>query len=537
MAYDSFSSTLFNGDGFDGTITSDFLRLGIVSEAAKKDLIDFSIDGFDEYKTAMLNYVKAVYPNDYSNFVESDLGMMFIELYAYLGSVLSLKADFLANESFLPTVKTRENLRKMLQLIGLDLRGPISSKATGTLTMRAQTKASLGSLRVPRASRTFSIPNAKDGGSLFYSVYKVLPTGKVDTTSNGLEDLVFTSADVTENSITGLLLLEGKLTLSTGTFSDRQQQKRITLPEASIAEGSIVVSGSDGTIYNEIDNLFLASGSTHAVFEKQYDADFGCTLTFGEGTRGKAPQANSNYEVMYRVGGGSRGDIPTNHINVNLKATVGANSFSPTLVNTTQGTGGRNAETVSHAKKYAPNFFRAQHRAVTGDDYTSLSNSFVSQAGATGKAMAALRQNGSSANMIDLYVLNKASDVQLERCSLTYKNELLNHMNRYRMFTDEITVVDGLVRTLDLVATLFIDRKNEQVEESIKQKVANKIISFFNVDNMHYGKALSLSDLVNTVLTVPEVRFFQVNNLDNDVYINFNEIIQLNNFELNVDII
>jgi len=38
-------------------------------------------------------------------------------------------------------------------------------------------------------------------------------------------------------------------------------------------------------------------------------------------------------------------------------------------------------------------------------------------------------------------------------------------------------------------------------------------------------------------LTVPEVRFFSVDNLENDIYVNFNEIVQLNNFEFTVEIV
>ena len=126
---------IFNTSAFDGTISSDFLQLGDLTPQIKSDRVDYSVADFDEYRTALLNYLQAVYPLDYNNFVESDLGVMLVEMFSYLASVLSLKADMIANESFLSSVQSPENLRKLLQLIGIALKGPISAKASGQITL------------------------------------------------------------------------------------------------------------------------------------------------------------------------------------------------------------------------------------------------------------------------------------------------------------------------------------------------------------------------------------------------------------------
>ena len=59
--------SIYNPSGFDGQVTSDFLRLGGIPAALRKDLIDFSTADFDEFKESFNNYVKSVYPNDYNN--------------------------------------------------------------------------------------------------------------------------------------------------------------------------------------------------------------------------------------------------------------------------------------------------------------------------------------------------------------------------------------------------------------------------------------------------------------------------------------
>lgn len=85
---------------FSGTVISDYLKLVSVESQKKDSLIDYASTDFLTLKQSLINYIKAVYPLDYQNFAETDLGMMLLELVAYMGSVLSLKADLLANESF-----------------------------------------------------------------------------------------------------------------------------------------------------------------------------------------------------------------------------------------------------------------------------------------------------------------------------------------------------------------------------------------------------------------------------------------------------
>ena len=126
---------IYNPSGFDGQVTSDFMRLGGIPEALKKDLIDFSVADFDTFKVRLLDYVKSVYPEDYNNFAESDLGVMLVELVAYMSSVLSFKADAIAQENYIATAKTSDSVTKLLELIGVSLRGPVSAKAGCKLTL------------------------------------------------------------------------------------------------------------------------------------------------------------------------------------------------------------------------------------------------------------------------------------------------------------------------------------------------------------------------------------------------------------------
>ena len=465
---------IFNTSAFDGTITSDFLQLGALSTQTKASRVDYSAADFDEYRTALLNYLQAIYPLEYNNFVESDLGIMLVEMFSYVASVLSLKADMLANESFLSSVQSPENLRKLLQLIGISLKGPTSAKASCTLTLATADILTAGkTVAIALSDRSFSVPNNKDTGLLTYTIYEVNDTGAIDLVS---ETLSLSSTDSLNNAgstFSKVILLEGQLKKVSGTFSDTASVQTISLTDPSIVEGSLLIRTA-GETYNEVQNLFLADG-TDTVFSKTYTDEYAAIVAFGDNVRGKSPSPGDAYDVYYRTGGGSRGNIAPGVINITIPAVHTDNgTISITATNPTKATGGLNAETVEHAKKWSPYFFKTQYRAVTGEDYTTFANQFVSTVGHSGKSSAILRNSGAGSNMIDIYTVAFADEVegvqaQLERSSISYKNELLTYLNNYKMLTDEVTIVDGLIRTLDLKTTIFVDQTFQPFEEDVKR--------------------------------------------------------------------
>ena len=536
--YSRYFEGLYNISGFDGTIESDFLKLGQVPDDRKSDLIDYNVNGFDQYRTALQNYLKSVYPLDYNNFAASDLGQMLVEMFAYMSSVIALRADMTANEMYIDTVKNEDNLKRLLQLIGVNMKGPTSSKATGLLTLPADVTFDT-QVVINKADRSVGVINQRSNVPLTYTITKQQTDGTLDLFT---EDLSLESSDFNGQVASGLFLVEGEFNSANGTFRGGVRTRQtFEITDGPVIEGSIGVSsteGPTGTQYNEITSLFLASGGTQTVFEKTYTGGFGCVLTFGDGVRGRLPTPGTSFVVTYRTGGGGNGNIARGTLNTTIKCfNNGVNPIDATLSNTTKGSGGTAAESVAHAKRYAPYFFRTQYRAVTGEDYNVLANSFVGTGGSTAKAMASLRTNGAAANVIDLFVLSKASDTQLERASVAMKKELLDYFQNYKMLTDDIVISDGVVRTLDLVATLFIDKSNKRFVESIQQKAADKLLEFFNVDNLAFGQKISMADVNNFMLTVPEIRFFKVDNLPEDIFVNFNEIVQLNNFEFSTELV
>lgn len=536
--YNPAFDAIYNPSGFDGQVTSDFLRLGGIPTALRKDLIDFSTADFDEFKQSFENYIKSVYPSDYNNFVESDLGQMLSELFAYMGAVLSFKADALAQENYIATAKTSEGLLKLLELIGIEIRGPVPAKATCTLTLTNGALSAGEGIVFDESQRSVDTVSTRDNLPLTYTLYKVGSNGDIDLQSQSLTLTYNDDFNADGSTVEGLLLLEGKMQSLQGTFAQSVTNQTIDLPLPSVIEGSVIVSAVDG-FYTEIENIWFASAGAK-VFQRKNNEDFSCRLVFGDGTVGKAPPPNTPYTVMYRTGGGLRGNVASQYLNKSVRGRTGpgpARELDGTFTNKSAATGGVDAQSLEEARRFGPMWFATQYRAVTGQDYTAFVNKFRSVAGKTGKGLAVLRDNGSAGNMIDIYVLQKATENHLERASSEFKRELLEYLNNYRMLTDELTVVDGVVRTLDIAGTLYVDRTQKLSSEDVKQRIANRIVEFFSVTTRDFGTPLILSDLINYILEDPGARFFSIDNYENDIYVDFNEIIQLNNIEMNVQFV
>jgi len=535
--YNPVFDSIYNPSGFDGRVVSDFMRIGGIPASQRKNLIDFSTADFDQFKESLNTYIKSVYPDDYTNFVESDLGQMLVELFSYMGAVLSFKADALAQENYIATSKTSEGLTKLLELIGITLRGPVPAKASASLTIEDEALAVSGSrtCTISFEDRTIDTISTRDNLPLSYTLYRVAPNGDIDMQSSAIS---LSSSDFDSSGLvaSSLLLLEGRMQSTEGVFDTGTSTQKINIPLPSVIEGSVIVSAVDG-FYTEIENIWFASGGSQ-VFQRKNNEDFSCTLTFGDGTVGKSPLPGTPYVVMYRTGGGLRGNIAAKQLEKSATITVpSVGSGAATITNPRAATGGVDAQSLEEARRFGPMWFATQYRAVTGQDYTAFVNKFRSTLGKTGKGIAVLRDNGSSGNMIDLYVLQKATDNHLERASYEFKRELLEYMNNYRMLTDEITIVDGVVRTLDLVSTLYVDRTQKLSSEDVKARIANRVVEFFSTNNLDFGSPVILADLISYVLEDPGARFFSIDNYPNDIYVDFNEIIQLNNLEISVQFV
>ena len=86
---------------------------------------------FNTFKQQLVEFTKVYYPNTYNDFSEGSPGMMFLEMAAYVGDVLSFYTDTQLQETFLALAQEKENLYHLAYAMGY--RPKITTTATTDL--------------------------------------------------------------------------------------------------------------------------------------------------------------------------------------------------------------------------------------------------------------------------------------------------------------------------------------------------------------------------------------------------------------------
>lgn len=86
-------------------------------QPGKKDIKYLNKD-FGQLKQSLIDFAKVYYPNTYKDFSEASPGMMFIEMSAYVGDVLSYYIDYQFKESILINSEERKNIIDCAKSIG-----------------------------------------------------------------------------------------------------------------------------------------------------------------------------------------------------------------------------------------------------------------------------------------------------------------------------------------------------------------------------------------------------------------------------------
>ena len=88
-----------------------------MADLIKKDVRYLAKD-FNSLKANLIDFTKTYFPNTYQDFNEASPGMMFLEMSAYVGDVLSYYTDVTLQESMITYASERQNIINIAQSMG-----------------------------------------------------------------------------------------------------------------------------------------------------------------------------------------------------------------------------------------------------------------------------------------------------------------------------------------------------------------------------------------------------------------------------------
>ncbi len=89
----------------------------VSNKSQDKDVKYLSID-YNSFKNQLMEFAEVYFPNNFNDFSEGNPGMMFLEMSAYVGDVLSFYTDTQLRESFLLLAQEKENLYNLSYALG-----------------------------------------------------------------------------------------------------------------------------------------------------------------------------------------------------------------------------------------------------------------------------------------------------------------------------------------------------------------------------------------------------------------------------------
>jgi len=146
--------------------------------AIKRDIRYVNRD-FSTLRDQLINYSKTYFPNTYNDFTPASPGMMFMEMAAYIGDVLSFYVDNQFQETFIQYARQTQNLYDLAYLLGYKPKA--TNAATTLLDIYQQVPTTTSaSQEVPDYSYALQIPANTTITSTLNGNLNFLMTEKVD---------------------------------------------------------------------------------------------------------------------------------------------------------------------------------------------------------------------------------------------------------------------------------------------------------------------------------------------------------------------
>ncbi len=278
----------------------------------------------------------------------ADMGVTLLELFAYMGDLLSFYIDRMANEGFLATASQRESL---LQIAGLLGYSPDTTSASTVQLLFSNTNNSTVSIPAGTQVSSTAVVNGVSTQLIFETDAAVTVPAEVNSVA-GQISVTATQGETITDEILGT---------SSGSPSQvfKLSQQPVIINSVKVYVNNILYTYSPSLVNNTLyDSVFTtlndSNGSTYVVF--------------GDGIGGRIPPAALEIKATYRVGNGADGNVPAGTI----EKFISSSFAGVTVTNQLAAAGGADEESNDSIRVNAPRVFRALNRAVSLKDYAYL---------------------------------------------------------------------------------------------------------------------------------------------------------------------
>ena len=215
---------------------------------------------FNTIRNSLIQYSKTYFPDTYNDFTETSTGMLFMEMAAYVGDVLSFYLDNQIQETFIQKARQTTNLYSLAYSLGYTPK--VTTVATVALDFYQQVPAiTVDGVRVPDYNYSLIIPENTQVTSNLDSSQKFIIEDVIDFSASSSLDPTITSVyQISGTNPTYFLLKKTRKAISSTivtqqlTFNASKKFDTRNIINANII-GVLDVIDTDGHTWYEVPNL------------------------------------------------------------------------------------------------------------------------------------------------------------------------------------------------------------------------------------------------------------------------------------------
>ena len=228
--------------------------------ATKRKNIQYINRDFSEIRASLIDYARTYFPTTYNDFTPASPGMMFMEMAAYVGDVLSFYLDNQIQETYLQYARQTNNLYELAYMFGY--KPNVTQVATTNIDFYQQVPSKLsGSTYIPDFDYALFIPQNATIQSSLNANTSFLVEDPIDFSVSSSGD----PTEVTVFSVVGsnpqyFLLkktrkaISSEINTTTFSFGAPQQFSTVTINDEQIV-GILDITDTDGNEWYEVDYL------------------------------------------------------------------------------------------------------------------------------------------------------------------------------------------------------------------------------------------------------------------------------------------
>ena len=127
--------------------------------------VDFQAYDFDTMRSAMVDYIKTNFPENFNDYIESSEFIAIIELLAYLAQSIAFRMDINTRENFLETAERKDSVYKLARQLGYNPKRNIGASGLMKIVSMSTSEPLIDSLGNELSARTINWNDANNSDS------------------------------------------------------------------------------------------------------------------------------------------------------------------------------------------------------------------------------------------------------------------------------------------------------------------------------------------------------------------------------------